>query len=108
MTIIIGSLRYRVELQARLRSPDEGGAGTVTWNAVASMFAQIQPVSGREIVSADGLTGRVTHDVSIRFNRDVAPGMRFTEGSRRFIVHAALDIDGRGRWLKCLCEERLA
>ena len=107
MSTLIGSLRSRVSLQARVRTAEDGGAAVIAWTTVASMFAQIQPVGGREIVTADGRTGRVSHEVMIRYSADVQPGMHFVEGPRVLIIHAALDRDGRRRWLKCLCEERL-
>ena len=103
----IGSLRTRITLQSRLRAPADGGAATVAWTPIASMFARIQPVSGHEIVSADGRTGRVSHEIMLRHRQEVLPGMHFAEGARVFIIHAALDLDGRRRWLRCLCEERL-
>ena len=106
-TSLIGGLRYRVELQARQRTPDEGGGAVAVWATVASLFAQIKPVSGHEIVSADGRTGRVSHEVVMRYSADVQPGMHIVQGARTLIVHAVLDMDGRRRWLKCLCEERL-
>ena len=106
MNNVIGSLRYRVTLEAPTRTAEDGGAAAVTWAAVGNMFAQVKPISGREIVSADGLSGRVSHEVWIRHGVEVRPEMRFVEGSRVLLVLAALDVDGRRRWLKCLCEER--
>ena len=103
----IGSMRTRITLQSRLRTPADGGAATVAWTTIASMFAHIQPVSGHEIVAADGRTGRVNHEIMQRYSHEVLPGMHFVEGARVFIIHAALDLDGRKRWLRCLCEERL-
>ena len=108
MTNVIGSLRYRVTLEAPQRTPEDGGAANTNWSAVASMFARIKPVGGREIVSADGVSGRISHEVMVRWGVDVLPEMRFVEGVRVLLIHAVLDTDGRRRWLKCLCEERLA
>ena len=107
MTNMIGQLRYRVVLQAPQRTEEDGGAATITWRDVAGIFAQIFPVTGREIVTADGTQGRVTHEVVIRAGVGAEPQMRIVEGTRVLHIHAVLDIDGRRRWLKCLCEERL-
>ena len=107
MSTMIGTLRTRVDLQARQRTAEDGGAATVAWTTIASMFAHILPITGHEIVSADGRAGRVSHEIVIRHSADVQPGMHLVTGARVFIIHAALDRDGRRRWLKCLCEERL-
>ena len=107
MTSVIGSLRYRVNLEARQRTPEDGGAAVRSWLPVGSLFAQIHPVSGREIVAADGTAGRVSHEVTVRYSADVQAGMRFVEGARVLLIHSAIDVGARRRWLKCLCEERL-
>ncbi len=107
MTAVIGTLRHRLTLQAPQRTPEDGGTATIAWSHVTDLFARIRPLAGREIVSADGLAARVTHEVTIRMTENVAPQMRFVFGTRTFDIHAVLDIDGRRRWLRCLCEERL-
>ena len=106
-TNVIGSMRHRVSLEAPLRTGTEGGAAVVSWQLVAGMFAQVRPVTGREIVTADGTAARVTHEVVIRHRDGVRAEMRFLEGTRVLEIRAVLDLEGRRRWLKCLCEERL-
>ena len=103
----IAMLRTRLTLQARQRTSTDGGGAVVAWATIASMFANVSPVSGREIVAADGRTGRVSHEIMLRYCHEVQPGMHFVDGARVFIIHAAIDLDGRRRWMKCLCEERL-
>lgn len=103
----IGGLRHRVRLLRPERTAAAGGTAVVAWKSVGSMFARIEPVGGREIVLADGTAARVTHRVLIRHREGVAAEMRFTEGQRTLEIRNVLDVDGRGRWLECLCEERL-
>jgi SPP1 family predicted phage head-tail adaptor len=105
---LIGSLRHRVTLEAPTRTDGEGGTAVISWTTVGSMFARIKPIAGREIVAADGSAARVTHEVLIRHRTDIAPTMRLVEGARVLDIHAVVDVEGRRRWLKCLCEERLA
>ena len=104
---VIGSLRHRVLLERPVRTSDEGGAAIITWTVLGSVFARIEPVSGREIENAHGVAGRVTHKVLMRYRSDVAPDMRIIAGARVLEITAALDVDGRGRWLRCLCTEKL-
>jgi SPP1 family predicted phage head-tail adaptor len=103
----IGALRQRLTLEAPVRTEGEGGTVTVTWNPVATLSASVIPLSGRELVRADGIGARVTHEIIVRYQEDLAPAMRITAGGRIFDIHAVLDEDGRRRWLKCLCEERV-
>ena len=106
MTVItIGELKHRLMLEAPSRSPDGGGGASLTWEPVAELWGAIRPLTGGEGVEADGLKGRVTHEIWIRRRAGVVPEMRFALGSRLFDIRAALDAGGR--FLKCLVEERV-
>lgn len=107
MSTMIGPLRYRVTLEELVRTAGDGGTAEVTWVGVSGLFARIAPIAGREIVTADGMQARVTHEVIVRAGLEIKPQMRFRETLRVLEIRAVLDLDGRGRWLKCLCEERL-
>lgn len=102
----IGRLRHRLTLEAASRTPDGGGGAVEAWSTVAQLWGQIYPTAGTEIVAADGIKGRVSHEITLRYRPDVMPAMRLASGSRRFEIAAVIDIDERRRWLKCLCVER--
>jgi SPP1 family predicted phage head-tail adaptor len=102
----IGALRQPLTLEAPIRTEGEGGTATLAWSVVAQVWAAIAPLTGREMVSADAVAGRVTHEVRLRFRGGVRPEMRFTIGSRMLEIRAVLDEGERHRWLVCLCEER--
>ena len=104
---VIGALRHRVTLQRAVRTAADGGTATISWTSAGSLFARIEPVSGREIEIGDGVAARVTHKILIRHREDIGPEMRVVEGSRVFEIRAVVDLEGRRRWLQCLCEERL-
>lgn len=104
---VIGPLRHRVTIERPERTTEDGGGASIVWLPVASVFARIEAAGGREIALSDGLTGRVTHKVLIRWRADIEPQMRLVVDSRRLDIRAALDTDGRRRWLTCLCEEHL-
>lgn len=99
-------LRHRLTLEELSRVADDGGGFTESWVAVATIFADLRPISGSERVEGDRLTGSVTHDVVMRHRAGVVPAMRFREGTRIFQIIAVIDIEERRRWLRCLCEER--
>lgn len=103
----IGRMRSRVTLQQAARTPDGGGGATVTWTPVADLWAQILPLSGDERVDADGLKGRLTHEIWIRWRADAGPHMRFVFGSRLFDIRSAIDVEETHRFQRCLVEEKL-
>ena len=102
----VGALRHRLDIEAVARTPDGGGGATETWMAVASVWAAIEPTSGREAVTAEAVAGAITHHVTLRHRAGLAPAMRFRHGSRILEIAAVLDADERGRHLRCLCLER--
>lgn len=108
MSVSIGELRHRLALEAPLTTPDGGGGVARTWALVAEVWGAIRPVSGGETFEADGLHGRVSHEIWIRHRTGVRPEMRFALGTRRFEVRAVIDWAERHRFLRCLVEERVA
>lgn len=103
-----GALRRRLRLESPASESTDGGGASITWSLVAEVWAEITQPSGREVVASDGLAARATHNVRIRYRRDVAPTMRFVSGSQILDIRAVSDADGRQRWLSCLCEETTA
>lgn len=99
-------LRRRLVLEQMQRVPDDGGGFTESWIQIATLFANIRPVSAGEKVENDRLAGRVTHEIMLRYRANVAPAMRFGSGPRAYEILAVIDVEERRRWLKCLCEER--
>jgi SPP1 family predicted phage head-tail adaptor len=100
----IGDLSHRLRLEAVVRSADEGGGAIEAWSLIAEVWAEVRAVRGYETFVAHGLSGRVTHEVWIRYRDDVGPNLRFIAQGRIFDIRAALDPDGRRTWLRCLCE----
>lgn len=101
----IGALRHRLRLEAPSYMADEGGGATVTWNPVATLWAEVIPLSGREELRADGLQTVAKFEVRTRYRAGISPEMRFVFGGRVLEIQAVRDIEGRRRWLSCLCEE---
>lgn len=102
----LGVLRHRMSLEAPSRMAGEGGGATVSWKQIAKVWAQVVPIYGREVFQADVIAALAMHEVRLRYRADVTPEMRFTMVGRVFDIRAVRDIEGRHRWLSCLCEEQ--
>ncbi|MEO1710143.1 MAG: phage head closure protein [Pseudomonadota bacterium] len=103
----IGTLRYRLTLEAPERVATEGGAADLTWTPIASVFARIMPRGGREQFASHALAADVTHDITFRYRSGVRPQMRLTDGARVFEILAVIDVAERRRWITCQCREDL-
>lgn len=107
MSVPIGEMRHRMSLQAPLESADGGGGVTRTWALVAEVWGAIRPAAGSESVEADGLRGRVSHEIWIRHRSGVTPEKRFALGTRIFEIRSVIDSGERHRFLRCMVEERV-
>ena len=105
MAITIGSLRHRLKLQAPQDTGDTGGGAERTWQDVATVWGSIRPLFGREGYVHEKFSGRITHEIVLRYRAGVVPNMRLVLSTRIFEIHARLDEGSRGRWLICHCEE---
>lgn len=105
--VVIGEMHHRLALEAALRTPDGAGGASETWSLVAEIWGALRPIGGNEGMEADGLKGRATHEIWIRWREGLLPEMRFRLGTRAFDIKNIAESEGRRRYLRCLVEERL-
>ena len=105
MEIRIGDLRQRVIIEVPNRTSDGGGGADDAWVLVAEVWAYVKPLTGSEVVEADAIAGRVSHEVWMRHRDDVEPEMRFRMDDRVFDVRWVVNVDERDQFLKCFVEE---
>lgn len=97
-----GNLRHRVTLQQLVAgSPqqDAGGAPDEAWTDVVTVWADIQPLKGRELLAAQQVQSEVSGTVRIRYRSGVTPAMRAKFGTRYYDILAAIDPGERHREL---------
>ncbi len=95
-----------MSLERVVRVGDGGGGADESWVTVASVWASIRALSGDEEFTEHRVSGRVTHEVTLRYRSDVEPEMRMSRGTRIFEIRGIVDPDDRRRRLICFCEER--
>ena len=61
-----GRLRERVRVEAEVRSPDGGGGFSFSWEAVATLWASVEPLKGVERLQAMQLQGSNLFKVTLR------------------------------------------
>lgn len=73
-----GKLRHRVKIQRPIetQNPDTGAINTLNWEDVATVWAEIAPVSGRELIESSAEASRVTTRIKVRYNRLFTAKMR--------------------------------
>ena len=102
-----GDLRHRVSLQ--VSTPVQGASGEMvdSWATTATVWAAVEPLSGRELLLAQQAASSVTHRVRIRARTDVTPRNRFLFGARALAINAVMRQDEVADEMVCLCTERV-
>ena len=100
-----GLLKCRLMLEGPMESADGAGGVTRGYDAVATLWAEVTPVSATRAIEAERAGARVTHRIQIRFSNDITTRHRFRDGARIFRIVSLRDRDGRGRFLQIEAEE---
>ncbi|WJM83217.1 phage head closure protein [Pectobacterium brasiliense] len=105
-----GGLRHRVTIQNFTTIRDAGGQPIETWNDGATVWAEVSPISGRELVASGAVSAEATIRVWMRFRRDVSAASRLLCLNGPF-KGLTLDIigppipDGKCTRLEILCKQ---
>ncbi len=93
-----GKLRHRVTIESLVETQDATtGAISTAWQAAASVWASIEPLSGREFLAAQETQSQIVARIVIRYRADVTTKMRVTHGSEIYNVHGVLPDKVSGR-----------
>lgn len=103
----LGKMRHRVEIQTETLAADGGGGGASTWATVATVWAEVIPLSGMEALRAMQLNNPVTHEVRMR-QRVIPSGARLLFRDRPLNITMAVNVDEGDRYLKILARENVA
>jgi len=108
-----GRLQWRVQLQRHAPTTDAEGSPADDWATFATVWADVQPLTARELLEAAQAEGQISHQVTIRYRRDVTHNTRLLfnagdgAGSRVLdVVAAPIDVGMNHRELQLLCQER--
>ena len=104
-----GKMRHRVIFQSFTGAVDSFGDPQQNddsqWEAVAILWAAIDPVSGKEFYAAQQSQSEVTHKVRCRYWPGLTTAMRIKYGSRLFKIISILDWEERHESLLIMCKE---
>jgi len=96
-----GRLRDRVTIQTKSITRDAYGAEVVTWATLATVWASVESLSGREYMAAQQINAERVQRVVIRDRDDVMPHMRVTHRGRVMNIDAILKRDLDHLYLMC-------
>jgi len=102
----IGDMRHRITFQEPVKTPDGYKGHTVQWQDVVTVWASVEPLSGREYFYSHQIKAEVTHRVRIRYRTDITIKMRAKLSEDRALeIESILDLKERRETLEILCRE---
>jgi SPP1 family predicted phage head-tail adaptor len=107
-----GLLRKRVTLQRRDVAVDSYGGQVTSWTDIATVSAEITPLSGRELFAAQAVQSEVSHRITVRYqpllaNPQTVAAMRAVYNGRFFNIHASVNDEERNRQITLFASEGL-
>ena len=100
-----GRLDQRITIKQKVATQDTFGGETVTWSDVCTVWAQVQPMSGREYLQGKQLQEEQTVRIRIRHRAGIVPAMRAHLGSRVFDVIDVQNTDTANKETVLMCRE---
>ena len=89
-----GDLNQRITLQSRLPGQNVLGEATGSWADVATVWAQAQPLRGREWFAAGQMQQSTDVRFRIHWRSDVTQSMRLVWRGEPYSIDGVIDVDG--------------
>ncbi len=108
----VGALDKRITIQQCVITQDDSGAPVSTWSDVATVWAHVHPLSGRELQIAQSTYAEVSHQIVIRYlatfaNSLAVAAMRVVYSGRYFNIIASIDVEEAHYWIVLSVSEGL-
>lgn len=101
----IGEMNRRIILQSCVKTDDGYGGKTIEWVDHATVWAKVEPLSGREYFEAHQTQAEVTHRVTTRYRDDIDETMRIVFGEKILEIEAVLDVESARQRLVIMARE---
>ncbi len=95
-----GTLRKRVQIQRRATTQDTFGQQSDTWITLATVWADIESISGREVMAAQAVNVDISHTITVRYQSIFAQpktvvAYRVLYNGRIFNIHSMSNAEER-------------
>jgi SPP1 family predicted phage head-tail adaptor len=107
MVMEIGKLRQRVTIQEYAATRDSFGAEVPAWADVATVWASVTPVSGKEYFASAQVNAEVSTKITMRYLAGITPKIRVVFEARTFEIISVLNFEERDIELNLMCKERV-
>ena len=103
-----GNLTDRIVIEQASETRNAVGEVTLSWATFATVWADVQALSGREAERYGQMVGFTGHKVTIRALPGVKPAMRIVYNGTRTLEIGAINEYERGWYMELICTEKAA
>ena len=103
-----GNLADRIVIEQAAETRNSVGEVTLSWSTFATVWADVQALSGRETERYGQIVGFTGHKVTIRTLPGVKVAMRVIYEGTRTLEIGAINEYERGWYLELICTEKAA
>ena len=101
-----GTLNKRIVIsQLVTGSPatDEFGAPNTSWEELDTVWAAVEPISGREFWAQQQVQSEITVKIRVRYRDDVTVGMKAEYNNKTYMIKYIIDYQESHKefWLMC-------
>lgn len=98
-----GNMSQRVTLQSRAAGVDSHGHPSTTWSNVVTVWADVQPIRGREYFAAGQTQSPVDVRIRIRYRSGVTQAMRAVWRDVPHDIVSVIDVGAQRTALELMC-----
>lgn len=103
---MIGKLRHRITIQNLVIIKDNIGQELEEWQDIATIWASVEPLSGKEYFNAQQTNSKVSTKITIRYLSGVTSEMRIIFQKHTYNILSVINFEERNIYLQLLCAEK--
>lgn len=90
-----GKMSKRITIKQLTTGQNEYGEPSTTWNTVKTVWASIEPLSGKAFWEAEAVQSEITHKIITRAS-GITPDMKIYYGARIFDIDSVINENEQG------------
>lgn len=98
-------LPHRITIQRPIETKNQYKISQVDWEDYVSLFASVEPISGREYVLLQNTKSELTVRIKIYYYPGVTSAMRVVYGSRVLNIESVINYKELNREMHLMCVE---
>jgi SPP1 family predicted phage head-tail adaptor len=102
-----GMLRSRIIIEEKAIADNGFGGHSETWSTLATVWAKVEHLSGRELQMAQQVAPEISDEVTMRYRSGLSTTTnRINYAGQHLNIRDIKDLDNMHRWLYLKCEVR--